>query len=77
MRVRQGDGTQRDAPEKSQALTPLSAPYNDPFSYFAAVIKHEITPKNDLSSLEINQVVVEILDAAVRSAKTGKTISIK
>lgn len=77
MRVRQGDGAQRDTPEKSQALTPLSAPYNDPFSYFAAVIKHEITPNKDLSSLEINQVVVEILDAAVHSAKTGKTIYLK
>jgi predicted dehydrogenase len=77
MRVRQGDGNQRDASEQLQALTPLSAPYNDPFSYFGAVIKGEIVPKKELSSLEINQVVVEILDAAVQSAKTGKTISLR
>jgi hypothetical protein len=31
----------------------------------------------DLSSFEINQVVVEILDAARESAKTGKKITLK
>ena len=54
-----------------------TSPYNDPFSLFAAVINKEITlPPYDLSSLENNMIVMEILDAAVRSAKTKKTIDL-
>jgi predicted dehydrogenase len=54
------------------------SPYNDPFSLFAAVIRKEITLEPyDLSSLENNMLVVEILEAAKKSAKTGKTIKIK
>jgi predicted dehydrogenase len=54
------------------------SPYNDPFSLFAAVIRKEITLEPyDLSSLENNMLVVEILEAAKTSAKSGKTIKIK
>ncbi|HKM94233.1 MAG TPA: hypothetical protein VJY41_11325 [Prolixibacteraceae bacterium] len=53
-------------------------PFNDPFSLFAAVIKNEISLEHfDLSSLENNLVVMKILDAAIKSAKTEKTIEIK
>lgn len=53
------------------------APYNDPFSLFAMVVKQEIVlPPYDLSSLENNMLVMEILDAARLSAKTGKTVRI-
>ncbi|PSR54654.1 oxidoreductase [Adhaeribacter arboris] len=54
--------------------TNLSSPYNDPFRYLTAVVRNEIKPKDDLSSLANNMIVVEILDAARRSAKSGKTI---
>jgi predicted dehydrogenase len=64
-------------PEEKIQSPALTAPMNEPFSYFAAVIRGEVQPKNDLSSLPINMVVVEILDAAVRSAKTGKTVRLK
>jgi predicted dehydrogenase len=76
MRTRLGDGVKRDAVEEKWELTKLSAPYDDPFSYFAAVIKGEIKPEKDLSSLEVNQIVVEILEAAVQSAKTGKAVKL-
>lgn len=53
-------------------------PYNDPFSFFSAVVRNKISLKpNDLSSLENNMIVMEILDAAVRSAKTGKTVQLR
>ncbi|MFW2475967.1 MAG: Gfo/Idh/MocA family protein [Sediminibacterium sp.] len=53
------------------------APYNDPFSLFAMVVKKEIVlPPYDLSTLENNMLVMEILDAARLSAKTGKTVRI-
>ena len=59
-------------------LKDLDSPQNDPFAYFAAVIQKRIKPEPfDLSSLENNMVVMEILDAAVHSAKTGKTIQLK
>ena len=53
-------------------------PLDDPFAFFAAVIKNEIKLEPyDLSSLENNMVVMEILDAAVKSAQSKKTIEIK
>ena len=52
-------------------------PYNDPFAFFAALIKGEINmPAYDLSSLENNLLVVEILEAAKKSAQTGKTFKL-
>ena len=46
----------------------------DPFAFFAGVVRGEIDPKGSLSSLSINMVAMEILDAAIRSAKSGSTI---
>ncbi len=62
-----------DAPE-SRAPTPaLPTPYADSLSYFAAVVRGQIQPSG-LSSLEVNLIVCEILDAAKESARTGKRI---
>jgi len=56
-------------------LEPRSYPYNDPFSYFAAVIRNNISvQKSDLSSLSNNLTVMKILDAAKKSAESGKTV---
>jgi len=64
--------------ETSYRLEEREAPYNDPFSFFAAVVKDKITLKPyDLSSLENNMMVMEILDGAIRSAKTHETIWLK
>ena len=52
----------------------LDPPNDDPYSYFAAVIRAEVDPSGSLSSLENNLIVVEILESAIRSAKEGKTI---
>jgi len=52
--------------------------YEDPFSYFYDVLKGKVTMKPyDLYALENNVMVVEILEAARESAKTGKTVLIK
>jgi predicted dehydrogenase len=57
---------------------PNEFPYGGPFTYFAAVIQGEISiNSSDLSSLENNLIVVEILDAARRSASEGRTIDFK
>ncbi|MUP44664.1 Gfo/Idh/MocA family oxidoreductase [Gramella sp. BOM4] len=53
-------------------------PYNDSFSFLAAVIRNEVAVGEfDLSSLDNNMVVMEILQAAMESARTGKTVEIK
>lgn len=64
--------------ETQMNLEERSAPYNDPFLYLAAVIREEVEPApHDLSSLENNLIVMEILSAAVKSAEKGKTIKLK
>jgi predicted dehydrogenase len=45
-------------------------------SYLAAVLHGHVDPKGDLSSLDTNMVVMQILDAGLRSAKTGRTVTI-
>ena len=54
---------------------PLTGPNADPLSYLAAVVRGEIQPSG-LSSLNVNMTVVEILDAAHKSARTGKSIKL-
>lgn len=62
-------------PLKEEKLPERKYPLEDPMSYFKAVIDGKITMSPyDLSSLENNLLVVEILDAARESAKTGKTV---
>lgn len=64
--------------ESSYQLKERPSPYNDPFALLAMVISKEIVLEPyDLSSLENNMVVMEILEAAKLSAKTGKTVMLK
>jgi glucose-fructose oxidoreductase len=62
--------------ESQLTATPLQQPRRDSLHYLAAVLHGEIKPDGDLSSLETNMVVMQILDAALRSAQTSKTISL-
>ena len=64
--------------EQATVLEKRPYPYDDPFSFFAGVIQGRIQMDAfDLSSLENNLLVVEILEAAIQSAKTGKRVSLK
>jgi len=58
----------------SKKAAPLPAPSNDPMEYLAAVLDHRVSGTNDLSSLNYNMIVMQILDAAKRSAISGKRI---
>ena len=63
--------------KETQTITasPLSTDRNDPFAYFANVIRGKIIMnKYDLSAPATNDIVVKILDAARQAAKTGKTV---
>jgi predicted dehydrogenase len=55
------------------AATPVPAPYDNSLSYLRAVVV-DGAKEDGLSSLQTNVTVTEILDAARRSAATGKTI---
>ena len=62
----------------NKSLTDRNPPYNDPFSYLAGVVSGEVQiPPYALSSLENNMIVVEILEAARKSAKSGKAVVLK
>ena len=73
MRVQMGT----DPAPKAETLADRPAPYGDSFTYMTAVIKGDVTPEAfDPSSLETNLRVMEILDAARESARTGKTVKL-
>jgi len=59
---------------KEDARAP-QAPYDDPLDYLEAVLGG-LEEGDSLSSLKTNVVVTEILDAARRSAETGKTVAL-
>ena len=44
--------------------------------YLAAVLRGRIKPDGDLSSLETNMVVMQILDAALRSSQNGRAVTV-
>ncbi len=55
--------------------TELDYPFNDPFSYFVALIRGDIEEEPwSLSSLENNMIVMEILQAAILSAESGQKV---
>jgi glucose-fructose oxidoreductase len=70
IRERRGGENNR---EEQIAAKPVPPPYDSELAYFRAVIL-EGAKEDELSSLDTNVTVTEILDAARRSAKEGRTI---
>jgi predicted dehydrogenase len=62
--------------ESQKSATPLPGNQSNSLAYLAAVLRGEIEPEGDLTSLDINIIVMQILDAARTSAKTGRTIEL-
>ena len=56
---------------------PPVAPQDDPLHYLVAVMRGQLVPKGDLTALDTNIVVMQILSAARDSARTGKTVLLK
>jgi predicted dehydrogenase len=61
---------------EEQAITasPLEGAQQNSLSYLAAVLNGKLQPKGDLTALDTNVIVMQILDAARESARTGKTV---
>lgn len=65
------------AAESTQSLPERESPNDDPFSYFKALVEGKVVQgEYDPSSLANNMIVMEILDAARRSAREGRTIEL-
>ncbi len=63
--------------EEVKKVPESEAPFVDPFAFFAAAVKGDIqVGPIDLSSLEINLTVVEILEAARLSSETGMKVKL-
>ena len=65
---------EHDSEERLTTAAPLNGPQKDSLSYLAAVLRGQIVPKGDLTALDTNVVVMQILDAARESARSGKTV---
>jgi glucose-fructose oxidoreductase len=66
--------------QKQPALlttTPLPPPQDDSLHYLEAVLRGQLVPKGDLTALDTNVIVVQILSAARESARTGRIIPLK
>ena len=59
--------------EQASDLPERAAPFDDPFAYFQAVVRSKVQMEPyDLSSIENNIIVMEILDAARKSSREGR-----
>jgi predicted dehydrogenase len=68
----------KEGKEESEVQLPTpppTSPMRDQISYLVSVVRRETQPSG-LSSLEVNLIVTEILDAARESARTGRRIDL-
>ena len=70
----------RYAGQKEATLStvpPLVSPNNGSIPYLLAVMRGQLVPKGDLTALDTNVIVMQILDGARTSARTGRTVDLK
>ena len=67
---------EHDSEERLTTAPPLSAPQNSSLDYLVGVMRGRIEPKGDLTALDTNIVVMQILDAARESVREGKTVKL-
>jgi predicted dehydrogenase len=65
-----------ESSEHVETAPPLTSPQNNSLNYLAAVLNGTLHPEHDLTALDTNVTVVRILDAARRSAQTGRSVSL-
>jgi len=66
-----------ESQERKETAPTLPESERDSLSYLAAVMRGQIVPKGDLSALDTNVIVTQILDAARQSARSGATVRIE
>lgn len=65
---------EHDSDERTVTAPSLSGPQKNSLDYLAAVLRGQFVPKGDLTALDTNIIVMQILDAARESARTGRTV---
>lgn len=65
---------EHDRDETLTSVPRLDPPQDNSLSYLNAVLTGRVLPRGDLSSLETNVTVMQILDAARESARSGRTV---
>jgi glucose-fructose oxidoreductase len=68
--------TKGQAQESEITAPPLTPPNDGSLHYLTAVLRGTLQPSGDLTALDTNVVVMQILDAARRSAREGRTITL-
>jgi glucose-fructose oxidoreductase len=68
---------EHDPEEQATRALPLAAPEDDSLHYLRAVLSGQLESRADLSALDTNVIVMQILDAARQSARTGKTVELR
>jgi predicted dehydrogenase len=66
-----------DKEESDIAAQPLEPPQDSSLHYLAAVLNGTLKPEGDLTSLDTNMIVMQILDAARESVRTGRSVKLK
>ncbi len=67
---------EHDSEERMSTAPTLPARERDSLAYLSAVLRGEIVPKGDLTALDTNVIVMQILDAARESARTGRAVKL-
>lgn len=67
---------EHDSEEQMTTAPSLPARERDSLAYLSAVLRGQIEPKGDLTALDTNVVVMQILDAARESAKSGRSVKL-
>ena len=67
---------EHDSAEQMTTAPSLPARERDSLAYLSAVLRGELVPKGDLTALDTNVIVMQILDAARESAKTGRSVKL-
>jgi predicted dehydrogenase len=65
---------ERENDEQLTTPAPLREDESNSLSYLAAVLRGQIQDRGDLSALDTNVTVMQILDAARESARTGRSV---
>jgi predicted dehydrogenase len=73
-KVRERTQGEKEATERE--ATPLSPPEDGSLDYLVAVLNGKLKPQGDLTALDTNVIVMQVLDAARTSAQTGRTIKL-
>ncbi|WP_348262679.1 Gfo/Idh/MocA family oxidoreductase [Telmatobacter sp. DSM 110680] len=67
---------EHDSEEQMTTAPSLPGRERDSLAYLSAVLRGELVPKGDLTALDTNVIVMQILDAARESAKTGRSVKL-